>query len=564
MKIEYSKMIMKRSDIPGQIPTVPANEIDLNTWLATDIFEGELFWNIPDEKLFTRSGSNIVEVVGSGGGATGPAGPGFEWQGVWDDTTTYNPGDVVNYNGNVYIAINTNTDQQPDISSDWQLMVEQAPKGATGATGATGPQGMIGATGPVGPQGSTGEPGLPGGIADLWRFESDTMPFFPQEGEFATDSDDASLITEIRIAYEALSGADYYVYMDYLRGVFSNNNQTVRLRLANRNNPSQFAIFTANGIFDTAFIHFTFFIDQSQTIISGGSFQLTEEYTLTFDLEGTTGAKGATGATGPQGITGATGPQGSTGPQGIQGITGATGPQGIQGITGATGPQGIQGITGATGPQGIQGITGATGPQGSTGPQGIQGITGATGPQGIQGATGATGTFDVDSFEGWLTDPVTQALLENGSNWDSDGTYIGTAITGTFQGQQYYTPGYKFFAIDDDEWVRIEIGDLIPGPTGPTGTFPTPEQETGTVIEFDKSYIYGTPSSPESGNITDNLTGAIPGYVQKIYHQSTTAPTVPAGWVRLGVQLYSETELNIIYAEWVSGTRVEYWIVQEN
>jgi hypothetical protein len=86
---------------------------------------------------------------------------------------------------------------------------------------------------------------------------------------------------------------------------------------------------------------------------------------------------------------------------------------------------------------------------------------------------------------------------------------------------------------------------------------------TGAVIDFVSSKVFNSPSSPATGNITDNLTGAKIGVVQKVYHNSGTAPTVPAGWVLLGSGTYTISVLNIIYAEFVSGTRVEYWIVTE-
>jgi hypothetical protein len=56
---EFSRIVLKRSITPGVSPTVP--EIDnLNQFLGTDIFEGELFYNVPDKKLYIRSGEEIV------------------------------------------------------------------------------------------------------------------------------------------------------------------------------------------------------------------------------------------------------------------------------------------------------------------------------------------------------------------------------------------------------------------------------------------------------------------------------------------------------------------------
>jgi hypothetical protein len=85
---------------------------------------------------------------------------------------------------------------------------------------------------------------------------------------------------------------------------------------------------------------------------------------------------------------------------------------------------------------------------------------------------------------------------------------------------------------------------------------------TGVVVSFSASYIYNSSASAGTGPITDNLTGSKLGIVQKIYHSSGSIPTVPAGWAKLGTGTYIPSVLNIIYAEWVSGSRVEYWVVQ--
>ena len=118
--------------------------------------------------------------------------------------------------------------------------------------------------------------------------------------------------------------------------------------------------------------------------------------------------------------------------------------------------------------------------------------------------------------------------------------------------------------------------DLVAGPnitinqvgtsfeiSGSSGGGGSATQTTGLTISFTSKEIYNTPTSPGTGSITDDLTSAQLGIIQKIYHNSGSAPTVPAGWVLLGDGIYFTSQLNIIYAEWVSGSRVEYWIVQE-
>jgi hypothetical protein len=85
---------------------------------------------------------------------------------------------------------------------------------------------------------------------------------------------------------------------------------------------------------------------------------------------------------------------------------------------------------------------------------------------------------------------------------------------------------------------------------------------TGVVISFSASYIYNSPTSAGTGSITDNLSGSKLGIVQKIYHNDTSLTVPSLTWVKLGSGTYTPSSLNIIYAEWVSGSRVEYWIVK--
>jgi hypothetical protein len=45
-------------------------------------------------------------------------------------------------------------------------------------------------------------------------------------------------------------------------------------------------------------------------------------------------------------------------------------------------------------------------------------------------------------------------LLENMSNWTS-GSYIGTPITGTHQGQKHYSNAHLFECVEDNFWIRL-------------------------------------------------------------------------------------------------------------
>lgn len=88
--------------------------------------------------------------------------------------------------------------------------------------------------------------------------------------------------------------------------------------------------------------------------------------------------------------------------------------------------------------------------------------------------------------------------------------------------------------------------------------------QTGSVISFDRPIIFNTPTAPATSlEITHDLAGAQLGLVQKIYHQSATAPVFPQEWVLMRDVAYLENTLNVIYAEWVDNTRIEYWILHE-
>ena len=57
-------------------------------------------------------------------------------------------------------------------------------------------------------------------------------------------------------------------------------------------------------------------------------------------------------------------------------------------------------------------------------------------------------------IEAYITTGSISGSLDNTSNWDVDGVYIGSAITGSFQGQKHYNTAYFFEAVDDDNWIR--------------------------------------------------------------------------------------------------------------
>jgi hypothetical protein len=226
----------------------------------------------------------------------------------------------------------------------------------------------------------------------------------------------------------------------------------------------------------------------------------------TSGLSVSSGTSGTDGLSGTSGVNGTSGTDGSSGTSGIDGINGTSGLSGTSGIDGVIGSSGTSGIDGSSGTSGLSGTSGIDGVNGTSGSSGIDGIIGSSGTSGLSGSSGSNGTSGIDGV-------------------------IGSSGTS--------------------------------GLSGSSGTSITSSLTTGATISFASSLIYGSTASPINTNLTSNLTGAQYGIVQKIYHYSTTAPTFPSGWVRLGAGQYvTASNPNIIFTEWAGGTRIEYWITQ--
>lgn len=77
----------------------------------------------------------------------------------------------------------------------------------------------------------------------------------------------------------------------------------------------------------------------------------------------------------------------------------------------------------------------------------------------VQVSTGGTVTATIPIITAYLTSGATTAnLLETTSNWDINGNYTGTTITGTYQGQKHYNGDYLFEAVADNLFIRLIRG----------------------------------------------------------------------------------------------------------
>jgi hypothetical protein len=77
------------------------------------------------------------------------------------------------------------------------------------------------------------------------------------------------------------------------------------------------------------------------------------------------------------------------------------------------------------------------------------------------GATGSLGGVvqEIPIIEAYVpTGSAFTTLLETTTNWDINGVYIGSTITGTYQGQSHLNNDYWFTAVADNNWIRLIRG----------------------------------------------------------------------------------------------------------
>ena len=77
----------------------------------------------------------------------------------------------------------------------------------------------------------------------------------------------------------------------------------------------------------------------------------------------------------------------------------------------------------------------------------------------ILGSTTASGQVsEIPFVPAYLTSSIPTTLLDDTNNWDINGNYTGTAISGTYQGQSHYNANYWYTAVNDNIWIRLIRG----------------------------------------------------------------------------------------------------------
>jgi hypothetical protein len=124
-----------------------------------------------------------------------------------------------------------------------------------------------------------------------------------------------------------------------------------------------------------------------------------------------------------------------------------------------------------------------------------------------------------DIVNGKITDGTVITLLTTDTNWTRLGAYVGTAITGTYEGQYYADGSYDFLAYADNTWRRIKKNQERSYTTTATAAGTT----TLTVSSSYMQYFTGTTTQTI---VMPDVTTLVLGFQFKIVNLSTGVLTV--------------------------------------
>ena len=111
------------------------------------------------------------------------------WKGSWNNSSTYETGDLVEWQGSTWVATtNMAVGEEPDDDPDWELVAQRGDFGPEGSQGIPGPQGIQGDPGPAGISG---------------------LGFASNEGEITTTS---NVLFDVLLTSPSLSAGNHILY----------------------------------------------------------------------------------------------------------------------------------------------------------------------------------------------------------------------------------------------------------------------------------------------------------------------------------------------------------------
>ena len=299
INIDNIRICHKRSNTAGVEPTIPT-VADHKTpgWLPTDLYDGELFMNTADHKIWYRTGNTITLIQGNAS---------MVLSDLLDVNYAGSPGEYPN-DGDVLMW-----------DADLQQWINMPPSGGMGVSGYSGYSGAAGTSG------YSGYTGIDGANSRRWYYGEKTV-----NGEFQMNSPEATFA----------NATDFFINVfDWVTGdqrawhqeayTWENSNPTrLLLQVTESNNVNNFGIYYIKAVKDNT-SHWQY--EVSSVISANGTVTPGHLYTVSWVLLGSSGISGYSGADGASGISG------YSGAQGISGYSGTDGASGFSGFSGAGG-----------------------------------------------------------------------------------------------------------------------------------------------------------------------------------------------------------------------------------
>ena len=411
-KIEYSRMLVKRTAQTGEVPTVPPySAVTLNQMIPTDLFVGEFFLNEVDDLLWVRTDNGILPISLSG--STGGTGTQTLTQVLYQGNATngYNievsNGDTIVWSGLTtgasvnYLAVDAsgNTISAPGVGGE-NLATTLGLGNSTGANNIVfeSSRKSIGALGYgyFEPQAADNSLGIsyvvPSGVTGTINIGDLALVISYYDGTNYSDiQSDAN-----SIAMGNTGGSFKAQNIGALSGLTIDPLSTANpLRINN----------LPSGITDTFLV-----IDPDTNRIT---YQ-------------TGGAAGTNGSSGTSGTNGSSGTNGTSGTNGSNGSSGTNGTDGTSGSNGTSGTNGSNGSSGTNGTAGTDGTSGSNGTSGTNGTSGV----GTNGTSGTNGAAGSSGTSGTGGGGGGSVVLVTGTTLYF-TGWSFNSPYYECSVTNT-------------------------------------------------------------------------------------------------------------------------------------
>jgi hypothetical protein len=337
-KIEYSRMLVKRTDQTGEVPTVPPiTAVTLNQFIPTDLFVGEFFLNEVDDLLWVRTSNGILPISLSGStGTTVPNLTQVLFQG--NATNGYDievsAGDTIIFSG----LTSGVTSQFLGIDASGNTIVSSVTPGTPNLSSVL----AVGNT--------TGANDISVNVSRKIIGQSGLNWIQPETGdgnlEINVDNELTILgitsgVTDIVLSYDP----------------------------------------------DTKYVRYQSISGATGSSGSNGT-------------SGTSGSSGASGTSGSSGVSGSSGTSGTSGSSGSSGESGTSGTSGSSGVSGTSGESGTSGTSGSSGSSGANGTSGSSGESGTSGTSGVSGSAGESGTSGSSGSSGTNGTSGTSGISG--------------------------------------------------------------------------------------------------------------------------------------------------------------------